>query len=210
MSFVRSARTGILNLSRKVKRVRGRWVPTNIQVLGHRGSGKTTFLKQLEERGHAVSGGETIGTIPRDLTEKASRIRFDTVDISGREEEWTEWAGKITSRLPAGLVFLIDHMRPIGEHEAALRFLIGVLNKDDDVKKRCKAFMLFANKRDLWQDQSDSDSFAAIWMVRFMPLLSRVEELGIKTLIGSGSAQRYELAPDEFDDLIGKFVDLVL
>ena len=216
MNWINLAQVRLSGWWRTVKRVRGRWVSTNVQVFGSRGSGKTTLLNQLETRGVAVSGSETHGVDSvRPLTEAVSRVRFDTVDIGGRQELWSEWTDSLEERLPSGIIFLIDHETHLKVHQSALKVLVGYLEaeKHDEVRKRCKGFLLLANKQDLWDsDQTGEreDTFAKEWKGALAPEVSKLKELGIEVLVGSGSAKFYDYASDQFDDLIDQFVDLAL
>lgn len=216
MNWVNDAQVRLSGWWRTVKRVRGRWVSTNVQVYGARGTGKTTLLNQLEKRGVAVSGGETHGREDeRPLTEAASRVGFDTIGIGGRAELWSEWTELLAERLPSGIIFLIDHETDLQSHSNALKFLVGFLasKKGNKARKRCKVFLLLANKQDLWHsEQSDKDdhSFAKKWEGTFTPEVSKLRELGLEVLVGCGSAKFYDYASDQFDDLIDQFVDFVL
>ncbi len=169
-------------------------------VLGYRQTGKTTLIEWLREDMSlqdafepepTTSGGEAVPTFSTRVGHERMRLR-PRRDVGGEYAMWeTDWVDLLRDARPRGIIFMIDPTNPVS-HKDALNFTLQMLDEEILASKNLKAFLLLANKSDLWTEGMTLDSVLEDYRNETRRLKYQSERLGYRVFVHSSSLKTGE------------------
>jgi hypothetical protein len=164
-------------------------------VLGYRQTGKTTLLEWLRkdmitleefDPEPTAAGGEPMSTFRAQVGEEGMRVKPKR-DVGGEYAMWeTDWVDLLRDARPRGIIFLIDGSNP-SAHKDALNFTLQMIDEEIVAVKNLKAFLLLANKSDLWGDERTLDELLDDYRNETRRLKHQSQRLGYRTFVYGSS-----------------------
>ena len=164
-------------------------------VLGYRATGKTSLLEWLKhdtayldsfDPDPTAAGGDSIPTFGSKIGDEYLRLK-PRRDVGGEYAMWeTDWLDLYKNAKPYGIIFLLDPSNPY-QHKDALNFVLQMIDEEHEAGQNLRAFLLLANKSDLWNTDTTLGDFMDEYRNETRRLKSQAERMGYKTMIAAGS-----------------------
>lgn len=184
-------------------------------VLGYRGTGKTTLIARLRKNladlegwdpNPTAAGGDPVPAFSAAVGADGAGMKLKPRrDVGGEYAMWeADWIALFRETKPRGIIFLIDHTNPY-QHKDALNFVLQMLDEEAAVRRPLKAFLLLANKADLWPQEVTLDALLEEYRNEIRRLKSQSERLGYECLVRQSSL----LTGEGIDEALVTFFDAV-